>query len=241
MKPVLPAPWCMVSMKFEVTVGGAVDLTQTIKNGMTVYPGDAVPRVSSYKRLDKDGVNLSVVTLGSHTGTHVDAPMHIVKGGKTLDQLPAESFVGEAAVLDFSYVRAGGEITASDLQEHASGVKKGDIVLLYTGLSRRWGDKRARRTITYLGGGGARWLVGRGVKAVGIDYLSVEKFGAEVPVAHVTLLSHGIPIIESLNENLSGFVGKRILLFCLPIKLGGRDGAPARAIAYPLREDGGGR
>lgn len=228
-------------MKFLGDVGNAVDLTQTIENGMTIYVGDAVPKISSYKRLEKDGVNLTVFTLGSHTGTHVDAPMHFVKGGKTLDQLPAESFVGEATVLDFSNIKAGKEITASDLQEHASDVKKGDIVLLYTGLSRRWGDPRARRTITYLGGEGARWLVERGAKAVGIDYLSVERFGAKVPVAHVTLLSHGVPIIESLNKNLSRFTGQRVLLFCLPIKLGGRDGAPARAIVYPLRGKGGER
>lgn len=221
-------------------MGQAVDLTQTIENGMTVYVGDAVPKVSSYKRLDKDGVNLSLLTLGSHTGTHIDAPVHYVAGGNGVDQLPAESFVGEAVVLDFSDIRAGGEMTASDLEERGAKVKRGDIVLLYTGLSRKWGDPRVRRTITYLGGGGARWLVARGVKAVGIDYLSVEKFGAKAPVAHVTLLSHGVLIIESLNRNLSRFVGRRILFVCLPIKVGGCDGAPARALAYALRKNGAG-
>ena len=156
-----------------------------------------------------------------------------------MDQLPLESFIGEAAVIDFSDIRAGGEITTAALRKHAAEVRRGDIVLFYTGLSRRWGDPRARRTITYLGGAAARWLVGRGVRAVGIDYLSVEKFGAKVPVAHVTLLSHGIPIIESLNKDLGRFVGRRVLFLCLPIKVGGCDGAPARAIAYPLRGDGG--
>lgn len=225
-------------MKFPVSAGPPLDLSQTIENGMTVYVGDAVPKISSFKRLEKDGVNLSVVTLGSHTGTHVDAPRHFVKGGRAVDQLPLESFIGEAAVLDFSDIQAGGEITASALQKHTAEVERGDIVLLYTGLSRRWEDPRARKTITYLGGDAARWLVKRGVKAVGIDYLSVEKFGANVPVAHVTLLSHGIPIIESLNKNLSLLVGRKVLFFCLPIKVGGCDGAPARAIAYPLLGDG---
>ena len=220
-------------MNLPAGAGRAVDLTQTIENGMTVYVGDAVPRVSAYKRLEKDGVNLSVIKLGSHTGTHIDAPKHFVKGGKAVDQLSAEAFVGEAAVLDLSGIRAGGEITAAALRKHAAEVKRGDIVLLYTGLSRRWGDPGARRTITNLGSDGARWLVSRRVKAVGIDYLSVEKFGAKVPVAHVALLSHGIPIIESLNENLAGFIGRRVILFCLPIKVGGCDGAPARAVAYP--------
>ena len=215
-----------------------MDLTQTIENGMTVYVGDAVPKISSFKRLDRDGVNLSVMTLGSHTGTHVDAPKHFVKGGRALDKLPVEELIGEAVVLDFSYIRAGGEITMSDLERNTDRVGRGDIALLYTGLSRRWRDPGARKTITHLSGDAAQWLVDKGVKAVGIDYLSVEKFGAEVPVAHLALLSHGIPIIESLNKKLSRLAGRRVLFFCLPIKLGGCDGAPARAIAYPLPKDG---
>lgn len=221
-------------MNIPIGTGRAVDLSQTIENGMTVYLGDPVPKISDFKRLEEDGVNVSVLSLGSHTGTHIDAPMHFIRGAKAVDQLSVESFVGEAAVLDLSDVRPGGEITAPALQAHAREVRPGDIVLLYTGMSRKWGDPRARKTITYLGGGAARWLVSKGAKAVGIDYLSVERFGAKVPVAHLALLSHGIPIIESLSKNLSGLVGRRVLFVCLPIKVGGRDGAPARAMAYPL-------
>ena len=225
-------------MDFSVSVGHAVDLTQTIKNGMTTYVGDPVPKVTKFKRLAKDGVNISVLTMGSHTGTHVDAPAHFVKGGKALDELSVESFVGEAVVLDFSSKPPGSAITSSDLKEHSDKVVPGNIVLLYTGMSKEWEVKRARRSITYLDGGAADWLVRRKVKAVGIDYLSVEKFGAKIPVAHVTLLSHGIPIIESLNDNLSRLVGHHILFLCLPIKVGGCDGAPARAVAYPLGGSG---
>lgn len=221
-------------MSIHIPLGDAIDLTQTIENGMTTYVGDAVPRVSKFKRLSKDGVNLSVMTLGSHTGTHVDAPVHFVKGGKALDQLSAESFVGEGKVLDFSDKPAGSAIDESDLQSHRAEISRGDIVLLYTGLSKKWGDERMRKKITYLTGDAAQWLVDRGAKAVGIDYLSVEKFGATVPAAHFTLLSHGVPIIESLSANLAKLVGRRFLLVCLPIKVGGCDGAPARAIAYPL-------
>ena len=177
-------------MRFPATAGEAVDLTQTIENGMTVYVGDTVPRISSYKRLEKDGVNLSVMKLGSHTGTHVDAPKHYVKGGKPIDQLPIETLVGEAVVLDFSDTRPGGEITAAGLRRRGGAVQRGDMVLLYTGLSKRWGDPRARKTITYLSEDAALWLVRRGVKAVGIDYLSVERLGARVPADHVALLSH---------------------------------------------------
>ena len=221
-------------MDVSLRVGTAVDLTQTIKNGMTIYVGDAVPKVSKFKTLSKDGVNLSLLTLGSHTGTHVDAPIHFVKGGRALDQLPVESFVGEAAVIDLSNVPAGSAVSSSDLDGHSGEVRAGDIALLYTGFSKRWNDPKARRKFTYLGEDAAEWFVHKKAKAVGIDYLSVEGFGASVPVAHRTLLSNGIPIIESLNEKLGGLVGRRVLLVCLPIKVGGCDGAPARAMAYPL-------
>lgn len=210
-----------------------MDLTQTIENGMTIYVGDAVPKVAKFKTLAKDGVNLSVLTLGSHTGTHVDAPVHFVKGGKGLDQLSVESFVGEAAVIDLSNVPPGTAVASSDLGAHSREVREGDIALLYTGFSRRWGDPGARRKFTYLSKDAADWLVRRKVKAVGIDYLSVEGFGARVPAAHLTLLSHDIPIIESLGEKMGELVGQRVFFVCLPIKVGGCDGAPARAMAYP--------
>jgi arylformamidase len=218
--------------------GAAVDLTHTIKNGMTIYVGDAVPKVARFKELSKDGVNLSLITLGSHTGTHVDAPVHFVSGGMTLDHLPVESFIGEAVVLDFSAKLPGSAITESDLEGHSAEVRQGDIVLLYTGMSKMWNDETARRRYTFLGADGALWLVRKKAKAVGIDYLSVEQFGAESPTTHVTLLSNGIPIIESLNENLAGLVGRRLLFVCLPIKVGGCDGAPSRAIAYPAPSGG---
>lgn len=211
-----------------------MDLTNTIENGMTVYIGDPIPKISKFKTLARDGVNVSVMKLGTHTGTHVDAPVHFIRGGRAIDELPVESFTGEAVVLDFSDKPGGSAITASDLERHSGEIKKGIIVLLYTGFSKRWKDRSARRRFTYLDGDAARWLVEKKVKAVGIDYLSVERFGATDPIAHVTLLASGIPIIESLNQNLSKLIGRKILLVCLPIKLGGRDGAPARAMAYPL-------
>lgn len=228
-------------MNVPIGVGEAVDLTQTIENGMTTYVGDPDPKIIRWKSLAKDGVNLSLLTLGSHTGTHVDAPVHFVKGGKAVDGLSVEAFVGEAVVVDLSQKRAGSAISSSDLQRVSGSIPRGIIPLLYTGLSRRWRDPRARKSITFIDQSAAEWLVKRGVKAVGIDYLSVEKYGAKPAVAHQTLLSHGIPIIESLSENLSQLVGHRILFVCLPIKVGGCDGAPARALAYVLPDGGEGR
>lgn len=221
-------------MNVTLALGTAVDLTQTVLEGMTIYPGDPSPKISRVKTLEKDNVNLSSILMGSHTGTHVDAPIHYVRGGAGADRLSSEQFVGEAVILDFSSLPPGSGITSDDLEKHGGGIREGVIVLLYTGLSRHWGETWATTKFTYLTGGAAVWLVSRKVKAVGIDYLSVEEYGAKDPVAHVTLLKNGIPIIESLNSNLASLVGRRTLLVCLFMKLRDIDGAPARAIAFPL-------
>jgi arylformamidase len=224
-------------MGFKINGGSAIDLTHTTENGMTVYIGDPAPRNSRFKRLEEDGVNLSILRLGLCMGTHVDTPVHFVRGAGTLDQLPVESFLGKAVVLDISVEPPGTATTASDLEGHCTEVAKGTIVLLYTGFSRLWRNPRARRNFTHVGVDAAQWLVERGAKAVGIDYVSVGKSGAKSPAAHVALLSHGIPIIESPNENLSGPIGRMILFVCLPAKVGGCDGAPLRAMAYVLNAE----
>lgn len=215
----------------------AVDLTQTLSNDMPVYPGDPSPSIESFATLEKNGVNLTRLTLGSHTGTHVDAPLHYIPGGSGVDQIPLRSLMGEALVVDLSEKPIGSGITAEDLSSRLEGRQgEGDIVVLYTGCSDRWGDSALEKDFTYLTQEGAEFLVQRKVSAVGIDFLSVEKFKAEEPVAHRTILGSGAYIIESLSSALKRFVGERILLICLPMKLAGRDGAPSRVVAVPLTE-----
>jgi len=217
-----------------IKVGKAIDLTHMIQVGMTVYLGDPEPKIERVKELAKDGVNISKIQIGSHTGTHVDAPIHYIEKGVGVGELPVEQFIGEAVVLDLSHKPPGSAISRDDLERYGDFVKKGDIVLLFTGMSLHWDEEWARTNFTYLGDDGAEWLVEKGVKVVGIDFLSVEKFGAEEPKTHRILLGNGVPIIESISSELKHLIGKRILLICLPIKIKGCDGAPARAIAYLL-------
>jgi arylformamidase len=224
----------MKFMRAVIEFGRATDLTHTIFDGMTTYVGDPKPSIKRVKTLDTDGVNLSRLTLGSHTGTHIDAPFHFINGGKTVDQLEADSLCAEAVVLDFSQKSPGSGIGKDDLSTYDKMVNPHDIVLLYTGMSRHWKEEWARRKFIYLTEDGADWMVKHKVRAVGIDYLSVEKFGSTQNPAHKKLLENGILIIESLNENLSRFLGRRIILICLFVKTKGTDGAPARALAYPL-------
>ncbi len=186
---------------------------------MPIYPGDPSPSFVSYATLDKNGVNLTKLTLGSHTGTHIDAPRHFIPDGIGVDKIPPSKLVGEAYVCDMSSKPIGSGITGSDLRKNLEGkAAEDDIVICYTGCSERWGDESE-------------------VRAVGIDFLSVEKFRAPDPVAHKTLLGNGIFIIESLSRATKQFVGKRILMICMPIKLQNGDGAPSRIIGVPIRED----
>lgn len=216
----------------------AVDLTHNLANGMPSYPGDPAPSFESYSTIEKKGVNLTRLVLGSHTGTHVDAPRHFVLGGVPLDKIPVTKFIGEAYVADLSRLPVGSGITDNDLRPKIEGkVNADDIVICYTGSSKLWGDPKVNSNFTYLTASAANYFVSKKVRAVGIDFLSVEQFGAHEPVAHKTLLSNGIYIIESLSDGLAQFAGRRILLVCLPIKLEGGDGSPARALAVPIEDN----
>ena len=212
----------------------AIDLSQGLANGMPVYPGDPEPSFVPAATLEKNGVNLTRITLGSHTGTHVDAPMHFVQGGMTVDQIPVSRFIGEAFVADLSSKQIGSGITSKDLEAIGGKFKEDDILLCYTGTSDLWGRPEANSNFTYLEPDGADYLVSRKIRGFGIDFLSVEKFKASSPESHRTLLRNGIYIIESLNKNLKLMTGQRILFIALPLKVQGRDGAPCRAVAVPI-------
>jgi arylformamidase len=214
----------------------AVDLTNDLDNGMPVYPGDPEVSFEPEKTLEKDGVNVSKISMGSHTGTHMDAPRHFITGAERIDEIPVSKLVGEAIVVDMSSKPIGSGISAQDLKQPLERkVREGDFVLCYTGCSDRWGDPKLNSNFTYLAPDGAAYLVSKKIRAFGIDFLSVERFGEPSAPTHKELLSNGIFIIESLSKELKQFCGKRIFFISLPIKLHTLgDGAPARAIAVPI-------
>ncbi|HZF21032.1 MAG TPA: cyclase family protein [Dongiaceae bacterium] len=216
----------------------ATDLTHNLRNGMPIYPGDPSPSFGNYSTLQKNGVNLTKITMGSHTGTHLDAPRHFIQDGIGIDRIAPDKLIGEAYVADLSKKPIGSGITSEDLRLRLEEkIVKDDIVVVYTGCSKHWGEESINRDYTYLTGDAAAYLVSKRVRAVGIDFLSVEKFKAAEPVVHKTLLGNGVFIIESLSSALEQFVGKRILMICMPIKLQDGDGAPSRVVAVPIRED----
>ncbi|MCK5588635.1 MAG: cyclase family protein [Candidatus Lokiarchaeota archaeon] len=212
-------------------INAIIDLSVPLENDMPVYPGDPTPDFKATRTLEEHGVLVTKMQLGTHTGSHMDAPLHFIEGGESIDELDLKKIVTEAIVLDLSNKEMGSAITIEDLEKFSDSIRKGDGVLLFTGTSKLWGDESILRNFTYIDPNAARWLVDKKVSIVGIDCLSVEKYNADAPETHKTLLSAGIPLIETLSSNLEKIAGERVLLIALPLKIKGRDAAPARVIA----------
>src|SRR6202048_3810447 len=205
-----------------------VDISVPIHDAMTVYRGNPPVRIRPAMTLRRNGVNLSELCLGSHTGTHVDAPNHIVKGEKGIDRLDLDRFVGPAWVADLRRVKAG--ITATDL-EKARIPRASRRVLLRTRNSRWWHPARAFRTdFVYLAPDGADWLVDRGVRLVGIDYLSIEGYEIQGAPTHKRLLAAGIPILEGMV--LYNARPRRWQRAAFPLRIADGDAGLTRAVLW---------
>jgi arylformamidase len=192
-----------------------------VRNGMPVWPGDAPPRLERVMDLRRgDPCTLTSLAMSAHTGTHVDAPAHFLRGGRTVAGMDIAALVGPARVLEIADAAA---VTAVELARH--GVRRGERVLLKTRNSLLPQTQRLARDYAALAADAAAWLAGRGVVAVGIDALSVDPPGCDD--AHRALLGAGVWVIEGLR--LAGVGPGRYELLCLPLRLAA-EGAPARAL-----------
>jgi len=201
-----------------------LDVTVPLAAGVAAYPGNPEFELQPIKRIaDGGSSNVSRLVLGTHTGTHVDAPKHFFDDGAGVDALPLDLLIGRARVVEIG--RRGG-IGEEDLA--AAGLREDLRVLLKTPNSALWNGEGFHQDYTYVTEGGARYLVDQGVKVVGIDYLSIEQFKKAGAPAHRALLSQGIVIIEALN--LSEVEPGMYEMYCLPLRVVGGDGAPARVI-----------
>jgi arylformamidase len=189
-----------------------IDISLPIGPETPVWPGDPPVLVEAVARVaDGDPADVSRLALGTHTGTHVDPPAHFLPGTTTVDELPLDVLVGPAVVAGFT----AGPIDGATL-ESAALAEGSTRVLLKTG-----GDAGA------LTPDGARWLVEQGVRLVGADTLSIEPAGHGYPV-HRILLGAGVVIVEGLD--LAVVAPGPYQLVCLPLRIAGGDGAPARAV-----------
>jgi arylformamidase len=197
-----------------------IDLTVALNGQTPVYPGDPATVIKPAGVFEKDGFNDHYVSLGTHVGTHIDAPFHMLADGKTLDQIPVEQFVGRGV-----YIKV--EDKKFDLDKVKSyGIREGDIVLFHTGLIDIYDEPAYYSDYPEIPAEIAEYLVEKKVKMVGMDMS-----GPDHPPfkTHKILLGGGVLIIENLM-NLDRLTGKDFTVYALPIKLE-LDGAPARVIA----------
>jgi arylformamidase len=201
-----------------------IDISVPLFSGMAVWPGSVELKLRRTMSISNgDGVNVSVLNMDAHTGTHIDAPLHFIDNGKSVDELSLDTLCGEVYVAEFSEEKTiTGEALA--LANIPSGTKR---LLLKTKNSELWGSSDFNPEYTALDESTARWVVDSGIELVGIDYLSIEQYekGSEV---HKILLGAGVVVIEGLNLN-EAHPGSAELI-CLPLKLLGAEAAPARVV-----------
>ncbi len=201
------------------------DISTPVIDGGVVYPGNPEIRIEPQQAIARGaGANVSSVAFGSHTGTHVDAGKHFFDDGQTVDRIALERLVGPAILLVFPDDLMS--VAAADLEKHDIGSHT--RVLLRTRNSALLSKPEFVTDYTFLAPDGAEYLVAKGVELVGIDYLSIEQFHSGHHRTHLTLLGRGVVIVEGLD--LSQPPPGVYQLICLPLRLAGLDGAPARAV-----------
>lgn len=214
--------------------GHYIDVTVPITNSLPVWPGDPPVRVRPAARIAAgDTVNTSRLELGNHTGTHVDAPLHYLPDGATLDAVPLDVLVGPSWLADLTHVDR--HIEAGDLAAAAipPGTRR---LLLKTRNSQIWAahPDEFLRDFVALTPDAAHWVVQAGIALVGIDYLSIEPFDGSGDT-HRILLRAGVVVLEGLDLRVP--LPGAYCLACLPLKLASLDGAPCRAILGPPTEE----
>jgi len=209
------------------------DVSVPLSAATPTYPGDPGIEIKQWKALAYgDAANVSLLHFGLHSGTHVDAPAHFIEGGTKVDALPLEILVGEAEVVEVpEHIKVVDENFIA-----ANCIRGSQRVLFKTRNSSFWNNPEEgfRVDYTYIDTSGARQLVNSGITLVGVDYLSVERFGTEQYETHHILLSNDIVILEGLD--LRKVAAGLYELICLPLKIAGGsgDGAPARTILRTL-------
>ncbi len=213
------------------------DISQPVFGNCPQYP-DVNPRpveVRSFYMQGVQGVNKEIVEMSTHSGTHCDAPLHFFDGGKAIDEIPLEAYIGWATILDLRGKEPGSAISRADVEPFAASIAAGDIVLLNTG----WGHKRANTKefltqYVYLGGDAAELLVERDVKGVGIDAVSLGGYNdpSKADPPHRAMLGNGKFIVEELYFPDEVMDDVKRMFVAAPVKLQGCGGAWTRAALW---------
>lgn len=204
-----------------------IDLTHTVNENMPVYPGTEKPGLTVANTYDRDLFKETLLTMYSHTGTHIDPPAHIIEGAATLDSFGAEQFVGRGIVIDCRDIE-NGEITRQMIEGHR-GADKADFLLFNTGWDKKWGDDSYFDSFPCLTTEALDYIIAGDYKGIGFDTISLDPINKLE--RHRYLFSQkSIINIENL-KNLDLCEGEMFTFVCLPVKIENSDGAPCRAVA----------
>lgn len=209
-----------------MSAGGAgwIDLSVPVRDGMVHWPGDPSVEIGLRQSIaGGDTANLTKLSMSAHTGTHMDAPRHFIDDGAGIDSMPFDATVGPARLIE---IEDPAVVTAAELERHGlDGVER--LLLRTRNSERRWWEEDFDAGFVHIEPQAAELIADGGVRTVGVDYISVGgmESGAQT---HLALLGAGVWIIEGLD--LSGVSAGDYELVCLPLRLAGADGAPARAM-----------
>ncbi|HLB66587.1 MAG TPA: cyclase family protein [Candidatus Saccharimonadales bacterium] len=196
-----------------------IDLSVQLNEKTPVYPGDPSTKIEPAGELAKDGFNDHYISIGTHVGTHIDAPLHMLENGVSLDKISIEQFVGNGRLV---------EVNGANFESvKSAGIQEGDIVLFHTGVSEKYHDPTYFEDYPAMSEEVAKYLVEAKVKMIGVDICSVDNQDG-FPI-HKILLAGNVLIIENLI-NLNQLTGKDFKVYALPLNLQ-IDGSPARVIA----------
>ena len=227
-KPANVAPRTGRGLK-QLTDMKLIDLSHPLFDNMPVYPGSESPLFETVTTISHEGYAEKRLTLFSHTGTHLDAPSHILSQGLSLDMLPVDHFVGSASVLDFSSDSVG-SIEIDDLIPYRHLIQRSDFVLIHTGWSRHWRLAAYYTGYPVLSLDASDWICEFGLKGLGIDAISVDSPQAPGFPVHHRLLKQQMILVENLNR-LQDLPQSGFTFIALPLRIQDGDGSPVRAVA----------
>jgi arylformamidase len=204
---------------------GWIDVSVSLHSGMVHWPDNPPVQIERALSIERgDAANVSQISMGAHTGTHMDGPIHFVREGRGLDEMPLEATIGRARVIEVGDPES---VKPEELDPHR--LRRNERILFKTQNSaRRWSSEDFVEDFVYVSQEAARYVAYRGIRTVGVDYLSVGGFRKDGEETHRALLEAGIWVIEGLD--LSEVEPGEYELICLPVKIERSDGAPARAI-----------
>jgi len=205
------------------------DLTHLMHSRMPVYPGKKQPIIESSATLAKDGYREMHLNIDGHTGTHMDAPAHMLQNGRTLDNYPVEKFTGRAVIIPVTDGKSLIEI--ADLKPYETEIRKAGFVLFRTGWSKYWGTDQYLKNFAVLSEVAANWLTTFQLKGIGIDSISVDRIDSVTWPVHHIIFNNDLVIIENLKfpDDLKDGSGT---LHCYPLLFENADGSPVRALFF---------